>query len=57
MHQDRPAVVAAAALRTIREAARSPDEDDVADAGCMFILHEAVRFACTAAGLAVRPAA
>ncbi|MFG3590513.1 hypothetical protein [Streptomyces sp. NPDC047990] len=51
------AVVAAAALRTMREAARIPDEDELADADCMFTLQEAVRFARTAADLAVRPAA
>lgn len=51
------AVVAAAALRTMREAARIPDEDELNDADCMFTLQEAVRFARTAADLAVRPAA
>jgi hypothetical protein len=51
------AVVAAAALRTMREAARIPDEDELTDADCMFTLQEAVRFARTAADLAVRPAA
>ncbi|MGA5895080.1 hypothetical protein [Streptomyces venetus] len=54
---DPVAVVAAAALRTMREAARIPDEDELTDADCMFTLQEAVRFACTAADLAVRPAA
>ncbi|MGW2767328.1 hypothetical protein [Streptomyces sp. NPDC001275] len=51
------AVVAAAALRTMREAARIPDEDELTDADCMFTLQEAVRFARTAADLAVCPAA
>lgn len=51
------AVVAAAAVRTMREAARVPDEDELTDADCMFTLQEAVRFARTAADLAVRPAA
>ncbi|MDX3695021.1 hypothetical protein PV726_32725 [Streptomyces europaeiscabiei] len=51
------AVVAAAALRTMREAARIPDEDELTDADCMFTLQEAVRFARTAADLAVRTAA
>ncbi|MGW4825197.1 hypothetical protein ACWEP4_41450 [Streptomyces sp. NPDC004227] len=54
---DPVAVVAAAALRTMREAARIPDEDEVTDADCMFTLQEAARFACTAADLAARPAA
>lgn len=54
---DPVAVVAAAALRTMREAARIPDEDEATDADCMFTLEEAVRFARTAADLAVRPAA
>lgn len=51
------AVVAAAALRTMREAARIPDKDELSDADCMFTLQEAVRFARTAADLAVHPAA
>jgi hypothetical protein len=51
------AVVAAAALRTMRDAARIPDEDEATDADCMFTLQEAVRFARTAADLAVSPAA
>ncbi|SEE34212.1 hypothetical protein [Streptomyces sp. KS_5] len=51
------AVLAAAALRTMREAARIHDEDELTDADCMFTLEEAVRFARTAADLAVRPAA
>jgi hypothetical protein len=51
------AVVAAAALRTLREAARIPDEDELTDADCMFTLEEAARFAHTAADLAVHPAA
>lgn len=51
------AVVAAAALRTMREAARIPDEDEATDADCMFTLQEAARFARTAADLAARPAA
>lgn len=54
---DPVAVVAAAALRTMREAARIPDEDELADADCMFTLQEAARFACTAADLAARQAA
>jgi hypothetical protein len=54
---DPVAVVAAAALRTMREAARIPDEDELIDADCMFTLQEAVRFACTAADLAARPVA
>ncbi|MFM9458332.1 hypothetical protein [Streptomyces europaeiscabiei] len=44
-------------LRTMREAARIPDEDEATDADCMFTLEAAVRFARTAADLAVRPAA
>ncbi|MEV0936379.1 hypothetical protein ACIBMX_47045 [Streptomyces phaeochromogenes] len=51
------AVVAAAALRTMREAARIPDEDELTDADCLFTLQETVRFACTAADLAARQAA
>ncbi|MBW8797848.1 MAG: hypothetical protein JF597_30960 [Streptomyces sp.] len=51
------AVVAAAALRTLREAALIPDEDELTDADCMFTLEEAARFARTAADLAVHPAA
>ncbi|WP_151484229.1 hypothetical protein [Streptomyces albicerus] len=51
------AVVAAAALRTMREASRIPDEDEATDADCMFTLQEVVRFANTAADLAARPAA
>ncbi|MFD7919715.1 hypothetical protein ACFV3R_10860 [Streptomyces sp. NPDC059740] len=51
------AVVAAAALRTMRDAARIPDEDEATDADCMFTLQEAARFARTAAELAARPAA
>jgi hypothetical protein len=54
---DPVAVVAAAALRTMREAARIPDEDELTDADCMFTLQEAVRFARTADDLAARPAA
>ncbi|MFE9813184.1 hypothetical protein [Streptomyces sp. NPDC005548] len=54
---DPVAVVAAAALRTMREAARIPDEDELTDADCMFTLHEVVRFARTAADLAARSAA
>ncbi|RNG33522.1 hypothetical protein [Streptomyces botrytidirepellens] len=54
---DPVAVVAAVALRTMREAARIPDEDEVTDADCMFTLQEAARLACTAADLAARPAA
>ncbi|MFI8932370.1 hypothetical protein ACIG3E_32485 [Streptomyces sp. NPDC053474] len=50
------AVVAAAALRSMREAARIPGEDELADVDCMFTLREAVRSARTAAGLAVCPA-
>jgi len=51
------AVVASAALRTMREAARIPDEDELTDADCLFTLQEAVRIARTAADLAARPAA
>ncbi|MFB0619474.1 hypothetical protein [Streptomyces sp. AGS-58] len=51
------AVVAAAALRAMREAARIPDEDEATDADCLFALQEAARFACPAAELAARPAA
>ncbi|MFD7704158.1 hypothetical protein [Streptomyces caelestis] len=51
------AVVAAAALRTMREAARIPDEDELSDTDCMSTLQEAARFAHTAADLAARPAA
>ncbi|WP_030872366.1 hypothetical protein [Streptomyces sp. NRRL S-37] len=51
------AVVAAAALRTMREAARIPDEDELTDIDCMFTFQEAARFARTAADLAARPAA
>ncbi|WP_327341372.1 hypothetical protein [Streptomyces europaeiscabiei] len=40
------AVVAAAALRTIREAARIPDEDEPTDADCVFTLQGDVRGAC-----------
>ena len=54
---DPVAVVAAAALRTMREAARIPDEDELADADYMFTLQEAVRFTCTASDRAARPAA
>ncbi|KNE81404.1 hypothetical protein AB0B04_18755 [Streptomyces xinghaiensis] len=54
---DPVAVIAAAALRTMREAARIPDEDEMTDADCMFTLQEAVRFAHTAADLAARPTA
>lgn len=55
---DPVAVVAAAALRTMREAACIPDEDELSDADCKFTLREAVRFARTAADLlAARPAA
>ncbi|MEU2354562.1 hypothetical protein ABZ599_16595 [Streptomyces misionensis] len=50
------AVVAAAALRTMREAACILDEDELADADCMLTLQEAVRFARTAADLAICPA-
>ncbi|MFB6931268.1 hypothetical protein [Streptomyces chartreusis] len=49
------AVVAAAALRTMRDAARIPDEDELTDADCMFTLKEAVRCARTAADLACHP--
>jgi len=51
------AVVAAAALRTMREAARIPDEDELTDADCMFTLQETARLTHTAADLASRPAA
>ncbi|MCX4993711.1 hypothetical protein [Streptomyces sp. NBC_00568] len=51
---DPVAVVAAAALRMMREAARIPDEDELTDANCMLTLQEAVRFARTAADLAAR---
>ncbi|MFH0246437.1 hypothetical protein ACGRHY_29360 [Streptomyces sp. HK10] len=54
---DPVAVVAAAALRTMREAARIPDEDEATDAKCMFTLQEAARYARAAADLAARPAA
>ncbi|MGW3312924.1 hypothetical protein ACWDG9_40820 [Streptomyces sp. NPDC001073] len=51
------AVVASAVLRTLREAARLPDEDELTDADCMFTLQEAFRFARTAADLAAISAA
>jgi hypothetical protein len=51
------AVVAAAALRTMREAARIPDEDETTDSDCMFTLQKAARFACTAADFGARLAA
>lgn len=51
------AVVAAAALRTLRDAARIPDEDEITDADCWFTLQETARLARTAADLAARPAA
>ncbi|MEU6355219.1 hypothetical protein ABZ896_38905 [Streptomyces sp. NPDC047072] len=54
---DPVAVVASAALRMMREAARIPDEDEGTDADCMFTLQEAVRCAGTAADLAARSAA
>ncbi|MPY57160.1 hypothetical protein [Streptomyces spongiae] len=41
---DPVAVVAAAALCTMREAARIPDEDEVSDADGLFTFPEAVRF-------------
>ncbi|MEV8544383.1 hypothetical protein [Streptomyces sp. NPDC051572] len=50
------AVVAGAALSTMRDAARIPDEDDITDADCWFALQETARLARTAADLAARPA-
>lgn len=54
---DPVAALAAAALRTLGDAARIPDEDELTDADCMFTLQEAVRLAVTAADLAVGRAA
>jgi hypothetical protein len=51
------AVVASAALCVLREAARSPDEDELTDVDRMVTLRDEVRIACAAAGLVVRPAA
>ncbi|MFZ4240389.1 hypothetical protein ACOZGD_35160 [Streptomyces murinus] len=48
------AALAAAALRTLRDAADIPDEDELTDADCLFTLQEAVRFAPAAADLAAR---
>lgn len=51
------AVLAAAALRMLHDAASIPDEDDLTDTDCWFTLKEAARLARTAADLAARPAA
>lgn len=51
-----PVAVVAAAIRTMREAARIPDEDELTDVDCMFNLQEAARFTRTAADLTARPA-
>ncbi|MFH8260460.1 hypothetical protein [Streptomyces roseolus] len=54
---DPVAALAAAAMRTLRDAADIPDEDELTDADCMFTLKEAVRFTSAAADLAARLAA
>ncbi|MFB8272933.1 hypothetical protein ACFC96_40990 [Streptomyces sp. NPDC055955] len=54
---DPVATLAAGALRSLRDAARIPDEDDLTDAECLFTLQEAVRFALSAADLAAPEAA
>lgn len=54
---DPAAVVAAAALRALRDAAGIADEDELTDIDCWFMLQEAARLARTAADLAARPAA
>ncbi|MFE5199046.1 hypothetical protein ACFQ93_36025 [Streptomyces sp. NPDC056601] len=54
---DPVATLAAGALRSLRDAACIPDQDEMTDAECLFTLQEAVRFALSAADLAARAAA